>query len=1144
MGLGKTYSTGYLLDSNNNSGAVGQVLSTTSTGVDWVDGSGSGIIGGPYLPLSAGSSYPLTGDLHINSLIKLASQITTKIELVTNQMTLYAGGLQILTGFNASNDGVVVGNTTGDMNITLAGGANEKILYLEGSSGNVGIGTTSPVSHSAARKTLIISDATDGANIEIWGNSGGKSILQSVNTDTYVGNLAGAGTTYILSGAAATAITALSGGNVGIGTTTPTGGKLVVAGNVFISGGGYLTWDGKSSYVTTVPGNAAGFIFSTSRNPNDGSGAFPFNNYGEMIFQGNPRSGYNGGFTWVTGQAAYSATVTPTPKMTLTTAGDLGIGTTLPGQKLHVIGKTISSVDLTVGNNSSGAVRYSGQNGYYSFITRSNYNDWSLSLLGTDGDASTDPIGTQLVTVNYSGNVGIGVTGPNANLQVERNSSTANLFDFFDIVANIGNLNSNPGNHYPSGIRIYQGSGTMGSGLAALNIGVDTNSAVTASVNTATLETPNGMTGGLRFTTRDTSAPIRFLTDSVERMRILGTGNVGIGTTGPGEKLTVISSTANTWATSIENTAANGTSFGLEIVAGSNNGDKALAVRNKSSSDLMVVRGDGNVGIGTASPSFQLSIENHATTTSVATLEIDGKRTDGNDGAVGELIFSNNGDTFATVVGVRDGADNKGSFQFQTQDSTFATRMTISSDGNVGIGVVNPETSRLLVRGSTNDSTSQIFQAANLAGNTRYAIRPDGDNKWYKSDSSLSMTITSAGNVGIGATSPGAKLEVAGEIRVADGNKAAPSYTFTSDTNTGMYSDIADQLKFAVGGDQKLRVTSTGITVTGTVTTTDLAVSGVASVDGGFTSNGGNTMNLLTITSNLTCQGNITVQDSDKILIGNSGDLELYHSGSQSYIKDVGTGDLNILADDLVIGNTAEDPYFTADDGGSSSMYADGIRIFSAVDDGAASMSYFGFGSATTSSGSGYGYKYGANNPGTTQGLCITTSDTGGAYFDGVAQFQNTSTSQGAGMFQMINFGSLYGRYMNFYRGSTSNIIGYIGYNGTNTSVTFSTTSSDIRTKKNIATWDENVLDKFKALQPKRFNFKAEKGDPGLEKERGFIAQYEKDNFPEVYQLNGPDDDAKYGFHPMEMVPYLMKAVKDLVIKTEELERRIKTLES
>ena len=46
MGLGKTYSTKYLLDSNNNTGVAGQVLSTTSTGIDWVDANtvpGSGL---------------------------------------------------------------------------------------------------------------------------------------------------------------------------------------------------------------------------------------------------------------------------------------------------------------------------------------------------------------------------------------------------------------------------------------------------------------------------------------------------------------------------------------------------------------------------------------------------------------------------------------------------------------------------------------------------------------------------------------------------------------------------------------------------------------------------------------------------------------------------------------------------------------------------------------------------------------------------------------------------------------------------------------------------------------------------------------------------------------------------------------------
>ena len=63
MGLGKTYSADYLIDSNGNSGISGQVLISTATGIDWSDG--SSIIGGPFLPLTAGSGSPLTGDLFI-----------------------------------------------------------------------------------------------------------------------------------------------------------------------------------------------------------------------------------------------------------------------------------------------------------------------------------------------------------------------------------------------------------------------------------------------------------------------------------------------------------------------------------------------------------------------------------------------------------------------------------------------------------------------------------------------------------------------------------------------------------------------------------------------------------------------------------------------------------------------------------------------------------------------------------------------------------------------------------------------------------------------------------------------------------------------------------------------------------------------
>ncbi len=69
---------------------------------------------------------------------------STMVRFDTNQVTICAGGNQIFSGGNASQDSVTVGRTTGDTDIRLAGGPSDKVLFLQGSSGNVGIGTTSP----------------------------------------------------------------------------------------------------------------------------------------------------------------------------------------------------------------------------------------------------------------------------------------------------------------------------------------------------------------------------------------------------------------------------------------------------------------------------------------------------------------------------------------------------------------------------------------------------------------------------------------------------------------------------------------------------------------------------------------------------------------------------------------------------------------------------------------------------------------------------------------------------------------------------------------------------------------------------------------------------------------------------------------
>ena len=102
-------------------------------------------------------------------------------------------------------------------------------------------------------------------------------------------------------------------------------------------------------------------------------------------------------------------------------------------------------------------------------------------------------------------------------------------------------------------------------------------------------------------------------------------------------------------------------------------------------------------------------------------------------------------------------------------------------------------------------------------------------------------------------------------------------------------------------------------------------------------------------------------------------------------------------------------------------------------------------------------------------------------------------------------------------------------------SVTYSTSSSDIRTKKNFEDWTEDNLSKFKTLSPKLFNWIEE--DDGSEKTKGFIAQDNLEKFPEAYPLTASTD--RYAFNPSGMVAYLMKALQEAALKIETLEGRM-----
>ncbi len=132
---------------------------------------------------------------------------------------------------------------------------------------------------------------------------------------------------------------------------------------------------------------------------------------------------------------------------------------------------------------------------------------------------------------------------------------------------------------------------------------------------------------------------------------------------------------------------------GVEI----NNG---LNVIGQTETDTALVT--DKLGIGAINNSFNLynngttylngdttvdatfTVSNTATTSSVSTVFLYGKRTNSTDGPIGEIIYSNNGDSVATLAGFRDGADDKGSLVFQTQNGSagFGTRLTIAAPGH------------------------------------------------------------------------------------------------------------------------------------------------------------------------------------------------------------------------------------------------------------------------------------------------------------------------------------------------------------------------------------------------------------------------------------------------------------------------------
>jgi len=88
-----------------------------------------------------------------------------------------------------------------------------------------------------------------------------------------------------------------------------------------------------------------------------------------------------------------------------------------------------------------------------------------------------------------------------------------------------------------------------------------------------------------------------------------------------------------------------------------------------------------------------------------------------------------------------------------------------------------------------------------------------------------------------------------------------------------------------------------------------------------------NITRLATTSTGISVTGNATFADDGKAIFGAGSDLEIYHDGSESIIKDAGTGNLKILATNLRINNAdSSKSYITGVDGSYVNLYYNGSQ--------------------------------------------------------------------------------------------------------------------------------------------------------------------------------------------------------------------------